>query len=200
MADVVLIPGYATELASAFRSARGADGGFGAFAGDVAAGRAVVYRWGVLGHAKWHHSINPFYFLRLYRRERALACAHQTLEALHALLQQESPTQIVCHSMGCLLLVEYLKKFVLPASVERIVFVQADIDANTEIVSTVPLTNVHCPWDPTLALSSLHHRQLRAGLVGLRQADNHHFSLRLPVNLHTSSIRDSRLRRMIFPE
>lgn len=198
MAEVVLIHGYAVGMTSLLRRPLPDHRGFAAFANDLAINRARVFSWGLTEPLSLKQFFNPFFIYAFYRRERALAEDPQTLDRLKVFLESEQPRVIICHSMGAFLLARYLKRHFLPSSVKRVLLVQADIDTNEDVATPVSLTNVFCPWDSTLAFSSLLHVRPRAGLVGLRQANNVLFPLFRPINLHTSSIRDPHLRRMIF--
>ena len=198
MREAVLIHGYAVGMTSLLRRPAGPNAGFEAFADAIASNRVAVFHWGLKEHLSLGQFFNPFFIFNYYCRERRLAQADETTERLKHFLEETTPRVIVCHSMGAAVLTNYVKHHGLPASVERIVFVQADLDALEAGVIEIPLLNLFCPWDPTLLLSSILHRRLRAGLVGLRRSGDRLRPLYRPLNLHTSSIRDPQLRNDIF--
>lgn len=195
MADIALIHGFATGLdVSVFRARKGADAGFGGFRRAVEEGRARAFRWDVAEHISFWKALSPFTYLNVYRREQAQIYSETMHEALATFLQRERPHVIVCHSMGCALLLSFLARHTLPTSVRHVVFVQADIPRDTVIPSSAAVTwhNLYCPWDPTLLASSLLHRTTRSGLVGLRDTcvENRLTPLHRGINLHTASIND----------
>lgn len=209
MSRIVLIHGFATGIQySVFRSARGTDAGFSAFAPDVARGEAKAFRWDIKEKASFFQSINPLYAWDIYRRELAIAQEIETRQSLSEFLLQEEPEVIVCHSMGTLLFFGYLENHKLPASVRRVIFNQADIHASD---ITLPLDieeriragellflNTYCPWDPSLLCSRILNGS-RAGLAGMRHSlvRNHFIPLVKPINLHMSAIRSGSFRLLI---
>ncbi len=211
MSRIVLIHGFATGITySVFRRAHGADAGFSAFRGDVETGDAKAFRWDVQDEASFFQSLNPFYSWNIYRRERVIAKHPETLKRLHTFLSAEQPEIILCHSMGSFLFSEYLKTEVLPVSVKRIVFNQADLPTNGIDVSADVLTRVgsdkfsiinsHCFWDPTLWLAVALSGSLKAGLLGMSSTliQNTFWPLWRPINLHTSAIRSKRFRDFVL--
>lgn len=199
MADIALIHGFATGLdVSVFRARKGADAGFGGFRRAIEEGRARAFRWDVAELVSFWRALSPLTYLNVYRREQAQIHSETTHEALKAFLQREQPRVIVCHSMGCALLLSFLARHALPASVRHVVFVQADIPGNTVLpsVENVAWHNLYCPWDPTLLASTVLHASLRGGLCGLgdAQAVNRLTPL-LGINPHVASINDPSIEK-----
>lgn len=211
MSRIVLIHGFATGIRySVFRPAHGADAGFSAFRSDIESGEVVAFRWDIKEEASFFQTLNPFYSWGVYRQERAIAEDVNTYRRLGEFLSREQPEIIVCHSMGCFLFFEYLKRERLPASVKHIVFNQADLpcfglEFSSDVVKRVHsgdllITNMFCFWDPTLWCAVLLKRSLLAGLIGLRSPliQNKFFPLLKPINLHTAAIRSKRFRDGYF--
>jgi alpha-beta hydrolase superfamily lysophospholipase len=209
MSRIVLIHGFATGIDYLWRPAFGADAGFSGFAESIAKGETSVFRWDIKEHAGWR-SLNPWYSFGIYRRERELAAHSDTHRSLERFLEQEKPEIIVCHSMGCYLLLKYLERHHLPASVHTILFNQADVDARAFTVPAsfeeairckrLRLINSFCLWDPTLMLSLLISGLPRAGLRPLAHplVEDIPHPLTKPWNLHTSAIRDSRFAASVI--
>jgi len=211
MAQTVLIHGYAIDLTvPSVRDPRGQDAGFQAFAEEIVDGSAAAFRWSLAREVPLPQAADARHYRSLYEDERARTQDPEIHRALAEFLRAEQPERIVCHSMGCVLLWEYLRRSgALPPSVRHVVFVQADLPRSPEALpeetvraftgGTARLHNLSCCWDPTLLLSSVLHREVRAGIAGLRvpYAHNEVFPLWRPWNLHTSSIRDPQLRNWV---
>jgi hypothetical protein len=196
MSRIALIHGFAVHLtAPIIRRGFGPTASFRAFASLVETGEARVFSWGVQRRAKPWQLLNLFFLHDLYLAERKLTMSPALHTELSAFFVRERPEVIVCHSMGSVLLAEYLKQNALPNSVRVIVFVQSDLPATTAVSAPVPIYNLYCPWDPTLMLSSFNALQWKAGVAPLTSKDvtNILFPLTKPLNLHTSSIRDPKL-------
>lgn len=195
MSDIALIHGFATGLnLSVIRTARGREAGFFGFKGLIEKGVAKPFRWDAIENVSFWKALSPLTYLTVYRREREMVQSEETHAALDAFLRDERPSVIVCHSMGCALLLSFLSRHTLPSSVRHVVFVQADIPRDTPLPAAPSVTwhNLHCPWDPTLFASALYHRSVRAGQTGLRdrRARNRLTPLYGGWNLHTVSISD----------
>lgn len=195
MARIVLLHGFATGLdVSVFRPARGTDAGFLGFADLIGKGIATPFRWDERESLSFWKSLSPLTYLTVYRREAESIRSERTLASLETFLNAERPCVIVCHSMGCALLLSYLSDRRLPASVRHVVFIQADVPRGAALPETANVTwhNLFCPWDPTLLLSALYHRTIRAGQLGLtdQRAANRFVALWRRANLHTASISD----------
>jgi len=193
---IALIHGFAVGLTSPLvRPGFGPTVGMTAFKNEVANGTARVFKWGSFKKVPFHQLINPFFLHSHYLVERAMAFDKKTHLELHKFLSKAQPQVVVCHSMGTVLLNEFLNSFELPASVKAIIFVQSDLPWDISIKTNRQLYHLYCPWDPTLLASSIANRSWRAGLRKLKQAGVKNILMplfRLP-NLHTSSIRDRKL-------
>ena len=201
MSSILLIHGYAVHLTSPLvRPALGSHKGFRTFIPLIQNRQATVFSWGLEKQVSFLSLLNPFFLKHFYHQEREVALHPNTHTELQALLQKERPRIIVCHSMGSVLLNGYLKTYSLPPSVEAIVFVQSDLSVHDSINFPVPVYNLYCPWDPTLLVSSLFNRSARVGLRKIKHpsVQNILFPLNRPFNLHTSSIRDPKLRTWIL--
>ncbi len=198
MSTFALVHGYAVGLhVPRLRPPLSADAGFSAFRGELAAREASIFRWEIPLVVPMDERISVRPYVSLYERERALVSEEATHARLAFYLKAEQPEIIVAHSMGAALIWEHLRRQPLPASVRRVVFVQADLVTRPGEVPamTAELLNLYCPWDPVLFASVLYHGKGRAGLTGLRVPGvrNRLFPLWKPWNLHTSCIRDRAL-------
>lgn len=196
MSKIVLLHGFAVQLtAPIVRPPFGPSASMSTFDELVSTGEARVFPWGITQHVKPWQLLNPTIMQTLYQDEYKLIHSPELQRSLHTFLEQEKPSVLVCHSMGCSLLQIYLKQFTLPSSVKSIVLVQSDLDATKKLRTDVTINHLYCPWDPTLLLSSLVSKKLRAGLCKSKQVgvNNILFPLFTLPNLHTSSICDKKL-------
>lgn len=200
MKSIALIHGYAVNLTSpVVRRGFGETAGFTAFAEDVRSGTAAVFRWGLSEDVSWLGLVDPVGQLLFYRAELATALSAETHARLREFLEREQPAVIVVHSMGATLLLAYAREHGLPAAVRHVVMVQADLPLDADLGVFPAVYNLYCPWDPTLMASSLLSRRTRAGLAPVPGGNVTNLLLpayRLP-NLHTSAVRDPRLREIV---
>ena len=196
MTKIVLLHGFAVGLSAPFIRPRfGASASMTAFEKQINERVTRVFPWGIESKVQPWELLNPFLLRKLYKDEKTLVYSDSLQTQLNAFLNEQQPSMIVCHSMGCLLLKIYLEHFKLPASVKSIVLIQSDLPASVSLSTTIPVHHLYCPWDPTLLLSSFINGHLRAGLCPSKytNGNNFLFPLILPWNLHTSSVRDKKL-------
>jgi pimeloyl-ACP methyl ester carboxylesterase len=201
MSRLALIHGYAVRLTSPFvRRGFGATAGFDAFAEDVASGAAAVFRWGLVEEMPPYALLDPAAQHRFYHAELAEALSPATQTRLRDFLAREQPEVIVAHSMGTTLLHAYARAYGLPSSVRAVVMVQSDLPHDADLSVFPRVLNLYCPWDPTLALSSLLSLSRRAGLGPVPGANVTNVLLPawLPPNPHTSALRDPLLREVVL--
>lgn len=205
MPKILLVHGYATKLkASIFKSPYSDDEGFTAFRDSIDSGEIDVFHWGIPQSLSFMQALNPFSYLALYQEEERRAKSNEIQQKLFDLIESAKIEKVICHSMGCRLLLQMINAIGLPQSIQSITFLQADIDSdaiisNSDVTSrlfqkTLILKNFHCFWDPTLLISSLLHKNIRIGLRPWRQLNiqNQLFPLlRLP-NLHMSPLRNTK--------
>jgi hypothetical protein len=203
--DYLLIHGYGVGAQYLkFHLAEGANAGFGAFDKLITEKRAGVFRWDIPRYYGYKTVFNPLNHLSLYNQERIKATTTKLHTELTKMILKNKPETIVCHSMGCHLLMSYLKFNTLPASVKKIVLIQADIPNDSTLPATIrsqienkklEIINLYCPWDQALLITLPLHFKLKAGLTGYKNplAQNIFFPLYKRSNLHTSSINDSNL-------
>ena len=175
MTDTILIHGYAIELQTWFRPKKDELAGFYAHAEELEAGKAKVFRWTISRDLSFLSAFNPLAYQQLYEEERQKAQDLVTLKDLKRMLDEEQPSNIICHSMGCFLLLEYLIRFEFPVSVKKIVFIQADcteleLKASTLLTLPIQFVQVFRFLDPSLWMSSLYHQQVRLGLHPVKSA------------------------------
>lgn len=196
MSRIVLLHGFAVHLtAPVVRPPFGPSASMSAFDNLVSTGEARVFPWGIERKVSPVELLRPSVIQKLYKEELDLIHTDELQTNLKLFLEQEQPETIVCHSMGCELLQLHLENFNLPPSVKSIVVIQSDLPIGTSFRTSVPIHHLYCPWDPTLILSSVTNKSIRAGLLTHKQsnAKNVLFPLVRLSNLHTSSIRDKKL-------
>jgi len=206
MTTTLLLHGFCTDLETPLRQVKPADAGFQVFCSHVESGEYCVFRWGEKRRLSVFDAVNPFSYLSLYRVERQKARDVELLHSLQETLQKTKPTQIICHSMGCYLLIQYLQRFQLPESVKKITFLQADCSlGDLESLSAkktlmhVKFQHIYSFFDYTLWTSSLLHRTIRAGLrpVQFLSAKNTFFPSFSSINLHTACLIDKRMLEVV---
>jgi hypothetical protein len=176
---------------------------FKAFNHLINKGEASVFRW----HDRFNASkIKDFLtiekYIDLYKREKQKAVSPELQKKLYQTIEKENPEIIVCHSMGCYLLLNYLEKYTLNPSVKKIFLVQGDFDKkykiqNPDILNrieknTLRIINVYCPWDTTLITSPfVNNFTWPAGLNRMRNPYivDVLFPLGNSLNLHNSSLK-----------
>lgn len=204
-----LIHGYGVGLQySLFKQAEGANAGFGAFDDLIQQKKASVFRWDIPRRLTFFESINPIINLRHYRKEVTKAQDQITHKILEQELDIQQPEIIVCHSTGSLLLFSYLQEYILPQSVQRIVFIQSNIPRmmntpqyleNALNNKSITMINMYCCWDQALWSLVLLEGSISLGLCGSRHPLVHNvfFPLYKRFNLHTSSINDKGIFKVI---
>lgn len=211
MSKLILVHGYGMALQiPGLRSHRGITAGFQIFKPDILDGTAKVFNWSIDATIPRNQAIKPNTYRQHYLAERKKATSQEVHQDLIELIEQEAATTILCHSLGCQLLINTINIFGLPTSVRQIIFSQADIDQNEKITNpdvcarlknkTLQLTNYYCPWDITLIASAIHHRHSRAGLTGLNDPltiNKFNALTKLP-NLHMSALRSEKFRQQVL--
>ena len=203
MTKAILIHGYAAGLeASIFRKPFGEHSGFIALDDEVKSGIAKSFRWSKDVSLTIAQCINPLKYFHLYRDEELLAESSITQSVLREFLDRADATTIICHSLGCRLMIGAMNAHGIPESITKIVFLQGDVSTSASIVNdairdriangTLVIENYFCPWDQSLLSSVILHRTNRIGLMGWNETGvkNVFYPLLKPMNLHTSPLRD----------
>lgn len=203
MTKAILVHGYAAGLeASVFRKPFGEHSGFVALNDEVQSGIAKSFRWSKNISLTIEQCVNPLQYFQLYRDEELLAESTKTHEALSHFIANEKPETIICHSLGCRLMIGAMNAHGIPKSISKIVFLQGDVSTSATITNravrdrtingTLVIENYFCPWDQSLLSSAMLHRQNRIGLMGWNElgVENVFYPLLKPMNLHTSPLRD----------
>lgn len=210
MPSTLLIPGYAVGVhASIFRKPFGEHGGFVGLDAEVMRGEAKAFRWCKNISLSMLQSANPWHYYQLYRDEEALAESSATQSALYNFITAENPSTIICHSLGCRLMIGAMNTYGIPESISKIIFLQGDVPTSASVTNTAVLDrfanktltieNYHCPWDQSLLASMMLHRKIRIGLTGWKQigVKNVFHPLLKPMNLHTSPLRDRKFAKKL---
>jgi hypothetical protein len=203
----LLIHGYGIGLQYSFlKSAEGENAGFGAFDDLIEAGEAKVFRWEMSRKLNFWETINVKTSIKQYNDEMLKIENQEVYDSLQKELTLTQPEAIVCHSAGGFLLLRYLTNHILPSSVKKIVFIQSNIPQDMVFPDylqkklqqkEIKLINLYCYWDQALWSLVIIGRQISIGLLGSNNTyvKNIFFPLYKGVNLHTSSINDTK----IFP-
>jgi hypothetical protein len=106
---------------------------------------------------------------RLYSQTQEYCKHEETLDSLQSQLDLFLPKVIICHSLGCQLLENYIcsgRK--LPDQAERIIYCQPD----TRAVSSNLIEIIYSPVDLILWLSAIVNLSLPAGLYPVQGTQN----------------------------
>lgn len=206
MTPSILVHGYATGLrVSSLRQPFGAHSGFIGLSADVDAGRSVAFRWSKDLSLSLVDSLNLWKYFQLYRDEEALAESVETQSALFAFIDHAGSTTIICHSLGCRLMIGMMNVVGLPSCISKVILLQGDVPTTARLSNhtvtdrlaskTLVIENYHCWWDQSLLASTALHRTPRIGLLGWNEIGikNIFYPLLKPMNLHTSPLRDRTL-------
>lgn len=208
MPKTVLIHGYAAGLeASVFRKPFGEHSGFVALDAEVKSGNAKSFRWSKNVSLTMLQSANPFEYFQLYRDEELLTESPIVQSALREFIERTDAKTIICHSLGCRLMIGTMNTYGIPESITKIIFLQGDAPASASITNyeirdrlvnkSLTIENYFCPWDQSLLTSAMLHRANRIGLSGWKEpgVTNVFYPLLKPMNLHTSPMRDRKFLR-----
>ncbi len=203
MTKAILIHGYAVGLeASVFRKPFGEHAGFIALDAEVQSGTAKSFRWCKNTSLTIGACVNPLQYFQLYRDEELLTESSITQFALREFIDHADATTIICHSLGCRLMIGAMNAHGIPESITKIIFLQGDVQSSATITNpairdritdgTLVIENYFCPWDQSLLSSAMLHRTNRIGLMGWNEigVTNVFYPLLKPMNLHTSLLRD----------
>lgn len=206
MAKTILIHGYAAGLkASMFRKPFGEHSGFIALDAEVESGSVKSFRWSKQVSLSLLQSANPLKYFQLYRDEEVLAESSATQSTLREFIDRTNASTIICHSLGCRLMIGAMNMHGIPESITKIVFLQGDVPTSASITNatirdrissgSLVIENYFCPWDQSLLTSAILHRANRIGLMGWNEigVKNLFYPLLKPMNLHTSPLRDRKL-------
>ncbi len=207
MAKILLIHGYGTGNPVYNKKERYYQ--FLGFKKLIDSGEAAVFEWFKKEDYHNFEFINPVHHFLIYRKEKVLADEKKTFESLRQTLKINKPKTIICHSMGSLLLLNYLKHSDLPEFVEKVIFIQADVPRNFMMPGDIEkrlkkhqLTweNYYCHWDFALIASLFINMYIPAGLVGTssRLIKNRFYPLHSYILLHISSIRSERFIKKLL--
>lgn len=208
MTKTILIHGYAAGLeASVFRKPFGEHSGFIALDTEVQSRIAKSFRWSKNISLSMLQSANPLHYFQLYRDEELLAESSIVQIALREFVDRADASTIICHSLGCRLMIGTMNAHGIPESITKIIFLQGDVPTSISITNTeirdrlanksLAIENYFCPWDQSLLASAILHRTNRIGLTGWKEpgVTNVFYPLLKPMNLHTSPMRDRRFLR-----
>jgi hypothetical protein len=207
--EILLIHGYGAGIkVPKINFEYGKDMQFDAFRGLVESNIAETFSWSQPSIWKVGQYLNPFEHLKLFNNEKKKIENAEMMANLAILLAQKKYKTIVAHSLGCYLLLEYLKTHDLPPSVQKILFVQACVPKKYKISEStksklkhLKTLNLWCPWDNALLAYFLTSGNLTHGLTGFSKQhlaiQNRFFPLYKRLNLHRSSICDPKILEII---
>ncbi len=196
---ILLIHGFGTEIRYFLRKGENTYSDFQGMQKEIDQGTAMVFKWGIPTTFSFLQSLNPFEYHHLYEQERKRATSPEIHEKLAKAIESFEPDIIMCHSMGTLLLTEYLEAYGLPHYVAKIIFIQGSIPRSRRISTplirtrledgSLTLLNVYCPWDPSLWANLVEVPTLSIGLLPFTHPHvrNKLVPLYRSLNLHLST-------------
>ncbi len=211
MQKTILIHGYAAGVhASIFRKPFGEHSGFIALDEEVKSGITKSFRWSKNISLSIAQCANPLQYFQLYRDEELLTESPITQSTHSEFLDCSNATTIICHSLGCRLMIGSMNAHGIPESITKIIFLQGDVSTSASITNltirdriingSLVIENYFCPWDQSLLASAMLHRTNRIGLMGWDETGvkNIFYPLLKPMNLHTSPLRDREFLRSLI--
>ncbi|MDQ5951309.1 MAG: hypothetical protein QG639_586 [Patescibacteria group bacterium] len=171
MAKIVLVHGYGAGLTHS-QSPLPIHLGFSAFYEGLVAKEVAMFSWYQTEVHSVTSFLNPRFHYQTYQQEKVAAQSPSVLKSFKTFIEAQTPEIVVCHSLGSFLFLSYMKKYVEPSSIKKVVFVQADIPDTMNIPPNpnhIQFVNAYCPWDPALLVSKMLHGYTPAGLTGWRQ-------------------------------
>jgi hypothetical protein len=210
--EILLIHGYGAGIkVPKINFEYGKDMRFDAFKELVENGSTEAFGWSETLIWSLRQYLNPFEHLKLFEKEKEKIENAEMMQDLADFVSQKNYKTVVAHSLGCYLLLEYLKTHQLPPSVQKIIFVQACIpkkyivsESTKNKLNSLKVLNLWCPWDNALLAYFLTSGSLTHGLTGFRKKDlniqDKFFPLYKRMNLHRSSICDPRILKLALEE
>lgn len=201
MANILLIHGFGVSIKTPFIE-KTAKSEFSIFKDELENGTASIFDWSIKNELKFYHLINPFNYIKIYLKEKQRASDKNLLLEFKNYLFNSNSEVLLIHSLGNLLLFEYLKKYNLPKSIKYIISLQADIANNFEISNEDLLLrmeknqtkwiNYYFPFDPALLISMVINSYLPLGLVAKKNNlfINKKFISFKNINIHKSALSD----------
>lgn len=183
---------------------------FKAFTASIESGEARIFFWREILNVKLIVYLKVKTYTNLYRYEKEKAVSKEIQNKLSKFLEESSPEIIICHSIGCYLILNYIEKNDLIDTVKFIFLVQGDFDRkykieNIDIKERIEnknlfIINCYCPWDQALLISPFLNNL--AILAGLLKTNNplfidKFFPLRKIPNFHKSSMSDKKFYEFI---
>jgi Serine hydrolase len=136
--------------------------------------------WGDDRTFGFFRSLNPFAYLSNYFLEKTQIQDPSYINKLKEFLFQSNPEILICHSMGCLFLANYLRTNELPKSVKKIILLQADLSWQKEFNTDIPIICSYCFLDYTLWISAVLNQYIPIGVFGSKQVKSKFVWLRGP--------------------
>lgn len=165
----------------------------------------MVFDWSEELQVPLKKTVSIRHYLRHYYHERQKSTRDDVHAQLHSYLERKRPKVILCHSLGCELLLQYLQRYQQPSSVKQVVFLHADVSVSSIVEhrklhdllqkKQITLTNYYCPWDYVLVISSILHRKIRGGLrrIDAPYIENRLYATRSIIRPHTACLSNRKL-------
>jgi pimeloyl-ACP methyl ester carboxylesterase len=198
-----LIHGYGKAL-DLFEHSIPSNGGFYIFDEEITREEAYVHHWAEQIERRRLTALNPFTQLKLYYQERVKTESPAEIKRLHDTLQEKQPIIIITHSSGARLLMNYLKSYSLPESVQKVILVQADISQKEWLACPLPTQvewrNFWCWWDQALITSMIVNQYIPMGLYTRDHTYSQFYPLRMLPNPHQDIWRDKKFKQILEKE
>ncbi|MDX2098722.1 MAG: hypothetical protein SFW36_13175 [Leptolyngbyaceae cyanobacterium bins.59] len=177
MSKIALIHGNAVGIKFATRDRQTKYGSFKIFEELVDQGGANLFGWHYVNHEfNLLKTFSIFHFRHQYFTEKKYCNSPAAFQKLADFLELKQPEKLVCHSMGCYLLLNSINYQGISDSVRCIYLAQGDFRRGFRITHADTLNklangklkihNYYCPWDQMLFLSMLANFYLPGGMLG----------------------------------
>ncbi|MGL4759488.1 MAG: hypothetical protein ACRCXZ_09195, partial [Patescibacteria group bacterium] len=133
MSRFFLIHGYGTGAQYAFLKVLGPDAGYNIFDELLFQKAAYLYDWRIYKKYSFFDCLNIRNYYTLYREEGIKALSEINLLNLNTRLIEQDPEVIICHSMGCKMILSYFEGHRPNPKLQSIVLLQGDFDAWSSI-------------------------------------------------------------------
>jgi hypothetical protein len=160
---------------------------------------ASFFKWGKACSFSILDTLNPILWLALFKDEQKMTNQTKLQESLAKQIIEGGYDKIVCHSLGARLLINTLDSQYtrdIDFSNTDVYLIQACLNVDKTLKNSsrkVEITNIYCPWDPSLISNILASFEVVNGLRKSNKTKNKFWPLYKTANLHVSSINDQNL-------
>jgi hypothetical protein len=145
--------------------------------GFIAYPDAYVFNWFTEKNFGFLETVNLLSHYRLYKYEQKIANSKSLQARLNKELELKNPETIICHSMGCFLLLEYFRSYKPCSNLKRVILLQGDYSSSYNLPKSlteskqIEIFNFYNWLDQALFQSSVLSLNLKAGQIGWKSLE-----------------------------